>query len=168
MTDKSSIPTALGDVAARQLANATKTVPMFVEHHPAVAYALPAMGARRSRHLPRQQGQGRLAASPWTARRRTSATLPETFVDYEEKPREYMLSRGLTTVVDIHTRISDLYSVPHNQIAQQLRLSIEAIKERQESELINNAELRAARQRRAGPEDLAPAPARRRPTISTS
>jgi hypothetical protein len=63
--------------------------------------------------------------------------LPEIFVDYEEKPREYMLS-AVSTVVDVHTRISDLYSVPHNQIAQQLRLSIEAIKERQESELINN------------------------------
>ena len=64
--------------------------------------------------------------------------LPETFVDYEEKPREYMLC-AVTTVVDIHTRVSDLYSVPHNQIAQQLRLTIEAIKEQQESELINNA-----------------------------
>ncbi len=70
---------------------------------------------------------------------RDERDLPETFVDYEEKPREYMLN-AVTTVVDIHTRISDLYSVPHNQIAQQLRLTIEAIKERQESELINNAE----------------------------
>jgi len=40
--------------------------------------------------------------------------------------------------VDIHTRISDLYSVPHNQIAQQLRLTIETIKERQERELVTN------------------------------
>jgi len=64
--------------------------------------------------------------------------LPETFVDYDENPREYNLC-AVTTVVDIHTRISDLYSVPHNQIAQQLRLTIEAIKEKQESELINNA-----------------------------
>ena len=46
---------------------------------------------------------------------------------------------AVNTVVDIHTRISDLYSVPHNQIAQQLRLTIEAIKEQQESELINNS-----------------------------
>jgi hypothetical protein len=43
-------------------------------------------------------------------------------------------------VVDIHTRVSDLYSSPHNQIQEQLRLTIETIKERQESELINNAE----------------------------
>jgi hypothetical protein len=63
--------------------------------------------------------------------------LPEVFVDYEENPREYNLC-AVTTVVDIHSRVSDLYSVPHNQIAQQLRLTIEAIKEQQESELINS------------------------------
>jgi len=70
---------------------------------------------------------------------RDERDLPQTFVDYEEKPREYMLS-AVNTVVDIHTRISDLYSSPYNQIAEQLRLTIEAIKERQESELINNTE----------------------------
>ena len=64
--------------------------------------------------------------------------LPEVFVDYEEKPREYNLC-AVTTVVDIHTRVSELYSVPHNQIAQQLRLTIEAIKEQQESELNNSS-----------------------------
>ena len=38
----------------------------------------------------------------------------------------------------MHTRVSDLYSSPHDQIKEQLRLTIETIKERQESELINN------------------------------
>jgi hypothetical protein len=60
-------------------------------------------------------------------------------VDYEEHPREYMLS-AVNTVVDVHTRVSDLYSTPHNQIGEQLRLTIEIVKERQESELINNTE----------------------------
>jgi hypothetical protein len=46
----------------------------------------------------------------------------------------------VNTVLDVHTRISDLYSSPHNQIKEQLRLTIETIKERQESELINNKE----------------------------
>ena len=47
---------------------------------------------------------------------------------------------AVNTVVDVHTRVSDLYSVPYNQISEQLRLTIEIVKERQESELINNAE----------------------------
>lgn len=70
---------------------------------------------------------------------RDERELPQTFVDYEEHPREYMLS-AVNTVVDIHTRVSDLYSVPYNQITEQLRLTIEIVKERQESELINNRE----------------------------
>jgi hypothetical protein len=50
-----------------------------------------------------------------------------------------MLS-AVNTVVDVHTRVSDLYSSPHNQIKEQLRLTIETVKERQENELINNKE----------------------------
>src|SRR5436305_8453042 len=47
---------------------------------------------------------------------------------------------AVTTVVDVHARVSDLYSRPHDQIGEQLRLTIETIKERQEDELINNKE----------------------------
>jgi hypothetical protein len=60
-------------------------------------------------------------------------------VDYEEKPREYTLS-AVTTVLDLQTRISDMYRSPHDQIKEQLRLIIEKVKERQESELINNTQ----------------------------
>ncbi len=65
--------------------------------------------------------------------------LPKTFVDYQTSPREVTL-RAISTLLDVHTRVSDLYSSPHDQVAQQLRLTIETIKERQESELINNPE----------------------------
>ncbi len=64
-------------------------------------------------------------------------TIPETYIDYEENPTEYSLNT-LQTVVRVHTRVSDLYNNPFNQLEQQLRLSIESIKERQEWELINN------------------------------
>jgi hypothetical protein len=65
--------------------------------------------------------------------------LPETFVDYDENPREYFL-QAISTTVDVHTRVSDLYSSPHDQIEQQLRLATEIVKERQEDELINGTE----------------------------
>jgi Arc/MetJ-type ribon-helix-helix transcriptional regulator len=65
--------------------------------------------------------------------------LPEIYVDYEEKPREYTLN-AVTTVLDVQTRISDLYRSPHDQIREQLRLMIEKVKERQENELVNNTE----------------------------
>ncbi|MCG6135461.1 MAG: cyclic nucleotide-binding domain-containing protein [Nostoc sp. LLA-1] len=65
--------------------------------------------------------------------------LPGTFVDYELSPREYQLSVA-QTVLRVHSRVADLYNEPMNQTEQQLRLTIEALRERQENELINNRE----------------------------
>ncbi len=66
-------------------------------------------------------------------------TLPGTFVDYELRPREYELSVA-QTILRVHTRVADLYSQPMDQVEHQLRLTIEALRERQEFELINNKE----------------------------
>src|SRR6266566_7852693 len=63
--------------------------------------------------------------------------LPGTFADYEVCPREYELSVA-QTVLRIHSRVADLYNEPMNQVEQQLRLTIEALRERQEHELVNN------------------------------
>jgi CRP-like cAMP-binding protein len=65
--------------------------------------------------------------------------LPGTYVDYETSPREYELSVA-QTVLQIHTRVADLFNEPMNQTEQQLRLTVEALKERKEHELINNRE----------------------------
>ena len=65
------------------------------------------------------------------------AELPGTFVDYELKPREYQLSVA-QTVLRVHSRVADLYNDPMNQTEQQMRLTVEALKERQEHELVNN------------------------------
>lgn len=66
-------------------------------------------------------------------------TLPGTFVDYELSPREYQLSIA-QTVLRVSTRVADLYNEPMNQTEQQLRLTIEGLRERQTYELINNRE----------------------------
>jgi CRP-like cAMP-binding protein len=65
--------------------------------------------------------------------------LPGTFVDYESSPREYELSVA-QTVLRVHTRVADLYNNPMDQVEQQLRLTIEALRERQEHELVNNSD----------------------------
>ncbi|MGP3954196.1 family 2B encapsulin nanocompartment shell protein [Streptomyces sp. 7N604] len=65
--------------------------------------------------------------------------LPGTFVDYELTPREYELSVA-QTVLRVHSRVADLYNNPMNQVEEQLRLTVEALRERQEHELINNRE----------------------------
>lgn len=66
-------------------------------------------------------------------------TLPETFVDYEIKPREYEL-QVIQTILRIHTRVDDLFNDPMSQYQQQLQLTIEALRERVEYELVNHRE----------------------------
>ena len=127
---------ALGDNAARQLANATKTVPQL-------STITPRWLVHLLQWLPVEAGIYRLnkVINPRDVRvacsQRDESELPQTFVDYDAQPREYFLN-AVTTILDVHTRVSDLYSSPHDQIKEQLRLTIETIKERQESELINN------------------------------
>ncbi len=138
MTDIHQAHTALGDVAARTLANATKTVPML-------GTITPRWLTHMLQWVPVEAGIYRVnkVKDPEQVEVDCSAKdereLPATFVDYEEWGREYVLN-AVNTVLDVHTRVSDLYSSPHNQIREQLRLTIETIKERQESELINNKE----------------------------
>jgi CRP-like cAMP-binding protein len=65
--------------------------------------------------------------------------LPGTFADYELAPREYELA-VVQTLLKVHSRVADLYNDPMNQTEQQVRLTVEALRERQEDELINNTE----------------------------
>ena len=65
--------------------------------------------------------------------------LPGTFVDYDLAPRELELS-VVQTILKVHTRIGDLYNNPMSQVQEQVRLTIEALKERKEYELLNNRE----------------------------
>lgn len=127
---------ALGDAAARQLANATKTVPQLSTITPRwlthlLQWAPVEAGIYRLNKVRDPEAVKVLCA------KRDEAELPVTYADYQDQPREYFLN-AVATVLDVHTRVSDLYSSPHDQIKEQLRIVIETIKEKQESELINN------------------------------
>ncbi len=113
---------ALADAAARQLANTTKTVPQM-------AAITPRWLVRFLEWKPLESGTFRVnrvrdeSAIEVVCGSRDERTLPETFVDYEEKPREYTLS-AISTVLDVHTRVSDLFSTPMDQIREQVRLTV--------------------------------------------
>jgi CRP-like cAMP-binding protein len=62
-----------------------------------------------------------------------------TYADYERNPREYQLAVA-QTVLRVHSRVADLYNDPMDQLTQQLRLTVEALRERQEWEMVNNRE----------------------------
>ena len=129
---------SVSDSAARTLANATKTVPQMASITPRWLVHLMSW-------VPVESGIYRVnrVVHPESVRiecdNYDESPLPDTFVDYSQEPREYRL-KAVQTVLDLHTRIADLYSSPHNQTAQQLRLTIEAVKEHQEGELINSPE----------------------------
>ncbi|MFE6841188.1 family 2B encapsulin nanocompartment shell protein [Streptomyces sp. NPDC057686] len=101
------------------------------------------------------------AAIDLSAGHRGEAVLPGTFVDYEAKPREYELSIA-QTVLRVHTRVADLYNQPMNQTEQQLRLTVEALRERQEHEMLNNRDFgllhNADYDQRIQPHDGGPSP----------
>jgi hypothetical protein len=100
--------------------------------------------------------------------------LPRTFVDYDVAPREYELSVS-QTVLRVHTRVADLYNQPMDQLDEQLRLTVDALREEQEHQLVNNrsfgllynADLRQRISTRTGPptpDDMDDILARRRKT----
>ena len=140
MPEKVEIRHTLSEQQARQLANVTKTVPMMEAITPRwlvtfLSWVPVEAGTYRVNKVkPTRPGTRTIECSP-----DEEVDLPEIYVDYEEKPREYTLN-AVTTVLDVQTRISDLYRSPHDQIREQLRLMIEKVKERQENELVNNAE----------------------------
>jgi Arc/MetJ-type ribon-helix-helix transcriptional regulator len=140
MPEKAEVRHTLSEQQARQLANVTKTVPMMEAITPRwlvtfLSWVPVEAGTYRVNKVKvTRPGTRTIECSP-----DEEIDLPEIYVDYEEKPREYTLN-AVTTVLDVQTRISDLYRSPHDQIREQLRLMIEKVKERQESELINNAE----------------------------
>jgi len=128
----------LGDNAARQLANATKTAPQLSTITPRwLTHLLQWVPVEAGIYRVNQVKNPEDIKVTCTSKQFENQ-LPRTFVEYDEAPREYFLN-AVSTVLDVHTRISDLYSSPHDQIKEQLRLTIETIKENQESELINNA-----------------------------
>lgn len=87
--------------------------------------------------LKRPQDKSGQAAIKLSAGHHGEVTLPGTFVDYEPKPREYELSVA-QTVLRVHSRVSDLFNEPMDQVEEQLRLTIEALREAQEHEMLNN------------------------------
>ncbi|MFI1727974.1 family 2B encapsulin nanocompartment shell protein [Streptomyces acidicola] len=111
------------------------TLTALVERTPSLSAHLDAFAEQQSRPMNRK-GE---ADVPVQAGHVGEPILPGGFVDYDLSPREYELS--LTqTVLRVHTRVADLYNNPMNQTEQQLRLTVEEIRERQEWELVNNRE----------------------------
>jgi len=149
MSKEIEINLSLSAAAARNLATATVTVPQYTEITPRWLHRLlPWVDVdggvyRLNRVAKAAKGQpanefGEVKINLLTVEG-GEPKLPTTFVDYEQNPREYHLTT-IQTVLHTHTRVTDLYSNKIDQLREQIRLTVEAVKEREESEVINNAE----------------------------
>jgi hypothetical protein len=128
-------PRMLGERAARQLSNTTKTPPYWVGSTPRwLVQLLPWTPVEAGVYRINRVVNSKFAVecSP-----DDTAPLPVAVIDYADKPREYTLS-SVTTTVEVHTRISDLFRSPYDQVKEQLTIAVERVKEKQEDELVNN------------------------------
>jgi hypothetical protein len=135
----SNAPATLGAQAARQLANTTKTPPQWIGVTPRwLVSLLPWTPVEAGTYRVNKVKEGGEKGIGIECSPSDADDLPTASVDYEEQPREYTLST-VTTTIEVQTRISDLYRSPMDQVREQLGVLIDMVKERQEGELVNNA-----------------------------
>jgi hypothetical protein len=132
---------SLNAKAARNLATATVTVPQWTEITPRwLLKLLPWIDIDGGVYRINRVSPGAKASAVDLLTVDTGEPLlPTSFVDYDEDPREYHLST-IQTVLRTHTRVTDLYSNRVDQLREQVRLTVEGVREREEWELINHPE----------------------------
>jgi hypothetical protein len=129
---------ALGQVAAYQLANVVKTPPQFGALTPKwLTKVLEFRGLESGIYRVNRVAEGETPLDVLCSQDPKKVEIPQGFVDYAAKPRDYQL-HSISTIINVDTKISDVYSSPYNQIDEQIKLAVESLKERQESQIINS------------------------------
>ncbi len=139
MAEKKGI-NALGRDAAYQLANVTKTAPQFASITPRwLNHFLDFKGLETGLYRVNKVVEGDTPLDVLCSQDPSKVTIPQGYLDYQTEPREYSLD-SIATIINVDTKVSDLYSSPFDQASEQINLAIESLRERQESQLINNDE----------------------------
>jgi hypothetical protein len=129
---------ALGRDAAYQLANVTKTPPQYLSLTPKwLSRVLEFKGLEAGIYRVNKVVEGETPLDVLCSQDPNKVEIPQGYVEYETKPREYVLN-SISTIINVDTKISDVYSAPFDQVQEQLGLAIESLKERQESQIINS------------------------------
>ena len=136
--DKKEGINALGARAAYNLANVTKTKPQFGALTPKwLTKFLEFKGLETGLYRVNKVVEGDTPLDVLCSQTKKSDIIPQGYVEYETEPREYVLN-SISTIINVNTAVEDAYSVPYDQVQEQLGLAIESLRERQESQLINN------------------------------
>ncbi|MDR3280146.1 MAG: hypothetical protein LBT23_06515 [Synergistaceae bacterium] len=135
----SDIPiNALTKEAAYQLANVTKTAPQYGALTPRwLTKVLEFKGLEAGIYRVNRVVEGETPLDILCSQDPNKAAIPQGYIEYEKKPREIQLN-SISTIINVDTKISDVYSSPYDQIGEQIALAVESLKERQESQIINN------------------------------
>lgn len=129
---------ALGKKAAYNLADITKTKPQYGAITPKwLTRVLEFKGLDAGIYRVNKVKEGETPLDVLCSAEKKSDIIPQGYVEYEEEPREYQLN-SISTIININTAVQDVYSSPYDQAKEQLDLAIESLRERQESQLINN------------------------------
>ena len=129
---------ALGKKAAYNLADVTKTKPQYGAITPKwLTKLLEFKGLDAGIYRVNKVKEGETPLDVLCSATKKSDIVPQGYVEYEEEPREYQLN-SISTIINVNTAVADVYSSPYDQVKEQLDLAIESLRERQESQLINN------------------------------
>ena len=129
---------ALGKKAAYNLADIAKTRPQFGSITPKwTTRFLEFKGLSSGIYRVNRVVEGDTPLDVLCSQTKKSPVIPQGFIRYEEEPREYQLN-SISTIVNVDTAVQDVYSSPYDQTKEQLALAVESLRERQESQLINN------------------------------
>jgi hypothetical protein len=138
MSEQKKHLNALGRDAAYQLANITKTPPQFASVTPRwLTRLLEFKGLDAGIYRVNRVVEGETPLDVLCSQERKHAEIPRGYIEYQSEPREYELS-SISTIINVDTKISDVYSSPYDQIGEQIALAVESLRERQESQIINN------------------------------
>ena len=138
MADKEVKINALGAKAAYNLANVTKTKPQYGALTPKwLTKVLEFKGLETGIFRVNKVVEGDTPLDVLCSQTKKSDIIPDGYVEYETEPREYRLN-SISTIINVNTAIEDVYSSPYDQVQEQLALAIDSLRERQESQLINN------------------------------
>jgi len=129
---------ALGKKAAYNLADVNKTRPQYSALTPKwITKVLEFKGLDSGIYRVNKVKEGETPLDVLCSVEKKSDIIPQGYVEYEEEPREYQLA-SISTIINVNTAVADVYSSPYDQVKEQLDLAIESLRERQESQLINN------------------------------
>ena len=129
---------ALGARAAYNLADVNKTKPQYGAITPKwLTKLLEFKGLPTGIYRVNKVVEGDTPLDVLCSQTKKSDIIPDGYIKYEEEPREYRLN-SISTIINVNTAIEDVYSAPYDQVKEQLALGIESLRERQESQLINN------------------------------